>query len=222
MRIFVLLLGVVMFASGCATIPKKDYSAFETTAPRSILVIPVVNKSVDVDAPDYFLSTIAIPVAEQGYYVFPVNMIKRVLEDDGLSDADLVHSAPVEKLASLFGADAVLYVNIKRWDAKYMLLTTTVTVEVEYTIKDGQTGAVIWQDARHVQYSPSSSSSGNPIADLVAMAVTAAITKAAPNYMPLAHQANAAAFTFPGPGIPPGPYSRKDENVDLTQKAQSK
>ncbi|MBP9855619.1 MAG: DUF799 family lipoprotein, partial [Candidatus Omnitrophica bacterium] len=115
MKNLVFIATLLILTSGCSTIPKKDYTAFESAQLRSILVIPVVNKSVDVDAPDYFLSTIAIPVAEQGYYVFPVNMIKRVLEDDGLSDANLVHDAPVEKLAALFGADAVLYVTIKRW-----------------------------------------------------------------------------------------------------------
>ena len=34
-------------------------------------------------------------------------------------------------------------------------------------------------------YSPQSSSSGNPIADLIAQAIMAAVEKGAPNYMPL-------------------------------------
>jgi hypothetical protein len=74
----------------------------------------VVNKSVDLNAADYFLSTVPIPLAERGYYVFPVNLVKRVLEDDGLADAFLVHSADPARLAALFGADAVLYVAIER------------------------------------------------------------------------------------------------------------
>ena len=97
---------LTLILAGCAT--PKDYAKFNAVQPRSILVVPVVNRSVDVTAPDYFLSTIAIPIAEQGYYVFPVNMVKRILEDDGLSDADLVHNAQTNKLASLFGADAVM------------------------------------------------------------------------------------------------------------------
>jgi hypothetical protein len=39
------------------------------------------------------------------------------------------------------------------------------------------------------------------------MAVNAAVTKAALNYIPLACQANNKAITFPNQGIPPGPYS---------------
>ena len=40
------------------------------------------------------------------------------------------------------------------------------------------------------------------------MAINASLTKAAPNYMPLAKQANAAAFAYPGPGFPDGPYAQ--------------
>jgi hypothetical protein len=203
-----ILIILVVLISGCVTVPKKDYTKFYSTAPKSILIVPVVNRSVNVDAPNYFLSSIPIPVAEQGYYVFPVNMVKRVLEDNGLSDADMVHKATVQKLASLFGADAVLYISINRWDARYMFLATTVTIELTYVIKDGKTGDVLWSDFRVVQYTPTSSS-GNPLADLIVDVAVAAMEKASPNYMPLAKQANAQAFTFPGPGIPPGPYSHK-------------
>jgi hypothetical protein len=55
-------------------------------------------------------------------------------------------------------------------------------------------------------YTPQGSSSGNLLGDLIADVVTAAITKAAPNYMPLAIQANAKAFQPAGTGIPAGPY----------------
>jgi hypothetical protein len=205
----IILIILTIFVSGCVTVPKKDYSRFNQSPPRSILIVPVVNRSVDVDAPDYFLSSISIPVAEHGYYVFPVNTVKRVLEDNGLSDADMVHKAPTQKLADLFGADAVLYISINRWDARYVLISTTITVDLTYVLKDGKTGDTLWLDNRHVQYTPSGSSSGNPLADLIVDMAVAAMEKAAPNYMPLARQANAEAFTYPGPGIPPGPYSQK-------------
>lgn len=210
-----ILLIVIIFsinAAGCATLQPKDYTDFNAANIKSILVVPVVNNSVDVTAPDYFLSTISIPVAEHGYYVFPVNLVKRTLEDDGLSDAHLVHSAPATKLCELFGADAALYISIERWDAQYLLLTTTVTVELSYILKSGVTGDVIWQDKQTRQYSPQSSSGGHPIVTLVSMLVNAAVAKAAPNYMPLAKQANAMAFQYPGPGFPYGHYVKGKEN----------
>ena len=192
---------------GCAAAPhRSDYSELRTENPRSILVVPPINKSVDVNAPDYFLATIATPLAERGYYVFPVNMVRSVLADDGLSDANLVHSGDPRRLGELFGTDAVLYISIERWDAKYVLLATTVTVELTYSLKSAHTGHELWKDHRVVAYSPQHSSSGNALADLIADVVSAAVTKAAPNYMPLARQANTQAVSLKGTGLPAGPY----------------
>lgn len=209
-------ISILFLVAGCATTTAKprDYTKFNAAAPRSILIIPVVNCSVEITAPDYFLSTISIPLAEQGYYVFPVNLVKRMLEDDGLSDASLVHNASVEKLTNLFGADAVLYVTINQWDARYLVLSTQVTVDLSYAIKDGKTGDTLWAHRERMVYAPQNNSSGNPLADLVVMAVSAAIAKASPNYVPLARQANNRTFRYPGPGIPPGPYkvNRGTEN----------
>jgi len=185
--------------------PQKDYTKLVAADPHAILVVPVVNKSIDVDAADYFLSTLPVPLAERGYYVFPVNLVKRVLEDDGLGDASLVHGADPTRLCALFGADAVLYATIEQWTAAYMVFTTQVTVEASYTLKDGKTGETLWVGTQKMVYSPQSSS-GNPIADLVANAITAAVVKAKPNYLPLARKANAAALQYPGPGLPAGPY----------------
>jgi hypothetical protein len=164
------------------------------------------------DAPAYFLSTVPVPVAERGYYVFPVNLVKRVLEDDGLADAALVHAADPIRLAGLFGADSVLYIAIQRWEAKYIVLSTTVTVELEYLLKDGRTGDTLWVDKKRMVYQPQAQGSGG-LGALLAQVVVSAIEKAAPSYMPLARQANLQAMAYPGPGFPAGPYApsyRKD------------
>lgn len=201
----------VFFLSGCTTIPPaKDYTNFRLEDPRSILIVPVVNRSVDVNAPDYFLSTCSLPLAERGYYVFPVNIVKRLLEDDGLSDADLVHSADPTRIRELFGTDSILYISIERWDAKYAILTTTVTVEFKYILKSGKTGEVLWEANERMVYQPQQqNSSGNPLADLISQAIVAAVTKADPNYIPLAQQANKIAVTKPHSGLPAGHYKEE-------------
>jgi hypothetical protein len=202
--------------AACATAPKKDYAKFVAAQPRSILVVPVVNKSVDVNAADYFLSTVPLPLAERGYYVFPVNLVKRLLEDDGLADASLVHGADPMRLAALFGADAVLYIAIERWDAKYVVVSTQVTVAFEYALKDGKTGDTLWSDKETMVYASDGGNQG-----LLAAIVSAAITKAAPNYMPLARQANGRALAYPGPGFPAGPYRPEYGKDYVVQPAAS-
>lgn len=184
----------------------KDYRKFRAENPRSILVVPVVNRTVDVTAPDYFLATISRPLAERGYYVFPVNLVKHVLEDDGLSDANLVHQADPKRLGELFGVDTILYITIEKWDAKYAVFSTSVEVGFTYVLKSGRTGEELWSSHEAMTYVPENRSTGNPLADLIAMAVTAGITKAAPNYIPLAQQANGKAMVRVHQGLPSGPY----------------
>lgn len=208
-RILLALLPILL--AGCVAQPvKKDLSAFVAAAPRSILVVPTVNRSLDVDAPNYVLSTLPVPLAEKGYYVFPVNTAKFVLEQEGFYEGEQIHQQPPETLAKLFDADAVLYVTIDRWDAQYALITTTVTVEFSYRMVS-RDGTEIWREKMQMRYAPQNDSSGHPLAVLITAAINAAVTRAAPNYMPLTRQANQVAFVL-GPGaLPDGPYKLKVE-----------
>jgi hypothetical protein len=203
----ILLLGLILALAGCAQQSKKDFTAYNLANPRSILVVPITNDSLDVDAPNYMLSTLAFPLAEKGYYVFPINTTKMILEREGLYEGEQVRNAPASQLAGLFGADAILYVHIKRWDAQYALISTTVTVEFDYRMVDRQ-GVEIWNTTQSMNYSPQNQSTGNPIADLIVAGVTAAVARAAPNYMPLAQQANQVALVTGRDAIPQGPYNK--------------
>lgn len=203
-----LLCLLVVALTGCANVAvKKDLSAFNAAAPRSILVVPAVNKTLDVDAANYLLSTLSIPLAEKGFYVFPVNTAKFVLEQEGFYEGEQIHNQSPEVLAKLFGADAVLYVTIKRWDAQYAILATTVTVEFDYRMV-GKDGAEIWQANQKMQYTPQNSSSGSPLAILITAAINAAVARAAPNYLPLTQQANQQVFVLGPNAIPDGPYRK--------------
>ncbi|MQP63933.1 hypothetical protein GE253_01100 [Niveispirillum sp. SYP-B3756] len=211
MKIWKTILAAAALAmlSACANQapPKKDFSAFRDQHPRSIVVVPVVNRSTQVDAPDNFLVTIPGYLAEKGYYVFPVHMVKRFMEDDGLADADLVHKADPVKVADLFGADAVMFITLETWQSSYAVIATTTTVSVKYTLKHGHTGQTIWEDQVTTAYSPQQqNSSGNLLANLIVQAVAAAVERAKPSYLPLAQQANAIAFYGPEHGMATGPY----------------
>lgn len=203
--------------TACATGPTpKSYAAMRAENPRGVLVVPALNSTVNVDAADYFVSTISRPIAERGYYVFPAHMVKRILDDEGLSDAGLVHQADASRFAPLFGCDAVMFVEISRWDSQYLVISTSTNVEFHYTLKSCDTGATLWSDTQSMSYSPQASNSGNPLADLIAQAVVSALEKAKPNYMPLTQQANLIATHTIGQGLPAGPYSPQ-HNRDQAQ-----
>jgi hypothetical protein len=205
----ILALPLMFVLAGCVKPPMpQDYTAFHQSDPRAILVVPVVNDTAQVDAATNFLATLSQPLGERGYYVFPVNLVAHQMDDNGLGDADMVSKASPVRLAGLFGADSVLYARIERWDAQYVVVSTNVTVQVHYSLKDGKTGATLWDQDVTTVYSPQANG-GNPLAVLIADAIMAAIERAHPNYIPLAQQANAIAFTTPNQGVPYGPYDDK-------------
>jgi len=201
----------VSVLSGCAApLKPHDFTEFHKAPPRSILIVPVVNRSLDVDASNYVLSTLTIPLAELGYYVFPVNTVKVVLEQEGLYEPEQIRNMDTAKLASLFGADAVLFVTINRWDAQYIVLTTTVTVEFDYELSRND-GTRIWHANKRMQYSPqrNQQQGTHPLAVLITAMVDAAVTRAAPNYLPLTQQANNQVFVMEHTKLPAGPYAVK-------------
>ncbi|MFZ2725463.1 MAG: GNA1162 family protein [Methylococcaceae bacterium] len=190
--------------SACTTIEKKDYSAFYAHRPRSIVVVPALNNTTEITATPVFASSITAPLAERGYYVFPVYLTDILLKDLGLSEAGHIHQLPASRFRDLFGADAVLLVTIKDWSTKYILISSSVVVKMHYELKDTQTGLTLWQkDQEFAQ--DSGGAGGGGIAGLVVMAVQAAVNAIATDYLPLARSANQLAFQ-PSTGLPAGPY----------------
>lgn len=206
------LLGLSLTACATPAAP-YDYTKFRAEAPRSILVVPALNGTAEVTAPDWFLSTVAAPFAERGYYVFPANMVRGALNESGLSDAGLVHSVDARRLQPLFGCDSVLFISITKWNSKYLVLATSTEVALEYKLQSCKTNETLWADKQEFTYTPQSSGGG--IGGLIAQAVVSAIEKAKPSYMPLARQANLAASTTPGHGLPAGPYRPNEVGKDV-------
>jgi hypothetical protein len=189
-----------LLLAGCITPKKADLSAFRVNPPRSILVVPVVNDSPEITASSIFTPSLTMPLAERGYYVFPVYLTEMLLHDLGLSEAGHIHLMPTIRFYELFGADAVLLVTIKNWSTKYVVLASSVEVSAEYVLKDTRTGTVLWQGSQRAVRA-SNGGSGGLIGALVAAAVHAMIA----DYKPLAMQANGTAF-LPPHGLPAGPY----------------
>lgn len=193
----------LLIAAGCATVPQtKDYTAFRSANPRSILIVPPINRSPAVGAPEFVLATLPIPVAEQGYYVFPVVLVKRVLEDEGLADADFVHGSDPVRLCGLFGADSVLYVTVEDWVVAMAGFDVSVNVELDYVLKGCRTGDILWRERKRMS---ARGGSNDPLASLLA---NATLRRLPENwvFLPKVRAMNVDAFTTPGQGLPAGPY----------------
>ena len=166
---------LTLLITGCAT-QEITYSVNDPNI-RSVLIIPAVNETVEPFAGNLLTATIGYRIAEQGYYVFPVNTVRMVLEHEGLYEPEKIQEVEAMKLAEMFGADTVLYAQVKEWTSSYALLDTYTAITVNYELfsKDG---TKIFENEYSARYSPGNNSTS--LADIIANMIAAAIERADP------------------------------------------
>ncbi|MGV6806840.1 MAG: DUF799 domain-containing protein [bacterium] len=195
-----------LLLSACATVVPYDYTAFNESKPRSILVIPPSNNSVEVEAPYIFLSTISKPLAEKGYYVFPVSVIDQFLQENGMPTPEEMNAVPLDKLREHTGADAVLYVSIEEWGQKYLVLSSSTIVKSHLRLVDARSGALIWDSLAFAEVS--SGDGGGGLGGMLVNAIVEQIAGSVHDRTPmLSASANKAAVNQPERGLPQGPYN---------------
>lgn len=158
--LLVLCLLVSFFVQGCANQKRVDYSNYLEHMPRSILVLPPQNESTEVMAPYIYLSTVTRPLAERGYYVFPVAVIDALMKENGVPSPYEMAQVPLNKIREIINPDAVLYMTIQEWGTEYRILDSATTVRLWGRIVDTDTGIVIWEGKETVVHSSSSGQSG--------------------------------------------------------------
>jgi hypothetical protein len=162
------LLAAVM--TGCAT-QGYDYTAFRESNPRSILVLPPVNESLDVSASYSFLTHVTMPLAEGGYYVFPVAVVEESFRENGLTDPQEIHAVPLAKLNEVFGADSVMYIRITQYGTSYQVLASDTRVTAEASLVDGRTGQLLWKGQATASSTEQNNNQGGGLVGLLVVAL---------------------------------------------------
>nr|WP_321239085.1 DUF799 domain-containing protein [uncultured Tolumonas sp.] len=171
--IFALLIALVM--TGCATPKSYDYTAYKQSRPKSILVLPPQNHSPDVKATYSMLSQVTFPLAESGYYVFPVAVVDETFRQNGLTEPADIHAVAPAKLRQIFGADAALYIDIKDYGTSYMVLSSNTVVTADAKLVDLKTGQLLWSGTATASSGEQDTSSSS----LVGMMVQAVVNQIA-------------------------------------------
>jgi hypothetical protein len=182
MKLFksVLTLSVLSMLGGCAaSVAKQDYTNYRRSKPASILVLPPVNHSPDIKATYGFLSTVTRPLAEGGYYVFPVALVDQTFKENGLQNPAEMHEAPLNKLREIFGADAVLYITIESYGASYKVLTSDTIVTAKARLIDSKTGELLWSGDATASSAETDNNSNLGLAGLLVKAIVKQVVSSA-------------------------------------------
>ena len=197
----VILSGLVF---GCAT--PKNYDKFRAANPRSILVLPPKNQSTDVRGTYSFLSTVTMPIAEKGFYIFPVAIVDQMMKDNGLPSADEMHEVSLKKIKEILNPDAVLFINLQQYGTKFFVIDSQTTVVASGKLVSTASGEILWQGTVAKVVSSSSNNGGG----IAGMLIGALVNQAVNSSFDYAHDVSALAsqelFITDGQGLLNGPY----------------
>ncbi len=210
---------VALVLSSCTTYQpvKKSiaYKGMYDQKPLAILIMPPINKSNNVDAKEYFHSTLNVPLCNAGYYTVPPFISMEILKKESAYDAEMFINNPVNKFGEIFGADVALFTVIHKWDKS--ALAAVVLIEIEYIFKSTSTGEILYQRKGSVTYDTSVQVNGGGLAGALIGMAASAINTAVTKYVEVARACNAYTLI----DIPTGKYNPKfglDGEEDAGQK----
>ena len=156
------LVAIVLLTS-CGPVSKltkaQAYRGIYEEKPLSVLIMPPINRSTNVDAKEYFHTTLNVPIIDAGYYVVPPFLSMEILKRESAYDSELFIERPsLLAFKEIFGADVALFTIIHKWDKSS--IGSTVTIEVEYIIRSTDSGEVLYTRRGTIVYNASVNTGG--------------------------------------------------------------
>ena len=190
-----------------------QYAKLYEEQPVTLLIMPPINNTTNVEAKDLFFTSVSEPLAEAGYYVISPLMAMDVFRNESAYDAELFIDAPLGQFKEYFGADAVVFSRIESWKK----VVTGINTKITYIVKSTTTNEVLFERTCNLTLDyTSNSTSGGLLGALIDVAV-AAIETAVTDHIEAARLANECIFK----DIPVGKYHPRYMQ-DMEDEAQPK
>lgn len=142
--LFAMLLSIAGLncASGPDAILQPDYA---TRVPRIVVVTPPKNDTVDLDAPALVHQRTINEVGWKGYGTFshPDTMARLLTKN--IKEGGQIDSMTAAQLGEMFGADAILYVNITDFETTTLVAYTQISVGAQFRLVDAKTNQKLWE-----------------------------------------------------------------------------
>ncbi len=212
-----LMLAAAFLAVSCGPSNKitrgEQYAKMYEDKPVTLLIMPPINNTSNVEAKDYLYTSISKPLAEAGYYVISPLLAIDILKAESAYDSENFVEGPLNVFKDYFGCDAVVFSEINKWTKKGF----GIEADLRYFIRSAYDGETIFDRSCKLYLDLSvSSGSSSGLGALISLAASA-INTAVTNHIVAAREANYFIFR----DIPRGKYSpmyEQDKDVIAEKK----
>ena len=135
--IYFILATLVLTSCGSTGLTRSSlYPKMYEEKPVTLLVMPPINNSANVDAKELLYTSINRPLAEAGYYVISPTLAMEILKQESAYDAELFIDKPLKPFRDFFGADAVVFSIIDSWAKQGLGINTKIRYIIKSTLTD--------------------------------------------------------------------------------------
>jgi len=214
-HIYIYLTVLSLLLTSCVTTYTREsqYPKMYDEKPVTLLVMPPINNTTNVEAKDLLYTSISQPLIEAGYYVVSPHLALELLKAESAYDAEMFIDQDATMFGHVFGADAVIFSVIDVWEKKGLGIET----KIKYIIKSTVTNEILFERSCDLYldfYNNSGSNSGfGALVNLTATAIKTAVT----DHIVAARKCNKYIFT----DIPRGKYNpiyMKDQKIQASAK----
>lgn len=209
---------LALIVSACGTPAEvitrgQQYAEMYKQRPVSLLVMPPINNTSNVEAKDLLYTSISRPLIEAGYYVVSPLLAMDILKAESAYDAEMFVNVPLTMFQNYFGCDAVVFSEINKWTKKGF----GIEANIRYFIKAAKTGEIIFDRSCDLYLDLEFRSGGNSALSALIDLAASAINTASTEHIVAARKANYFIFN----DIPRGKYSPmfgQDQDVEAGEK----
>lgn len=202
-KIFPLLVAAAVLAVSCGTANQvtrgERYASLYEEAPVTLLVMPPINNTANVDAKDLLYTSISRPLVEAGYYVISPILAMDILKAESAYDGELFFDKPLGQFGRVFGADAVVFSVIDSWAKQGV----GISAKIRYIVRSTKTDATLFDRSCDLFLDTSVQTSSKGVLGALLDVALTALNTALTEHIEAARKANYFIFR----DIPYGKYS---------------
>lgn len=155
-RAFLLAAALSALLAGCASRDPELAGAefgskfliadWDLRAPSTAAALPILNETLDLDAPEIFRPYVHQALYGKGYSGPTPEEIDALLLTKDIREAGQVNSLTSAELGELLGVDAIVYSTVLDWSTTYLGVYASITVSARFEMVEAATGTRLWVD----------------------------------------------------------------------------